>query len=667
MNCRQVEIAEKMTKDVRSCKNTAEILIVDDNSTNLELLTKNLSGEDYTIFSVASGREALEYLRSVTPDCILLDIRMDDMDGYEVCSRLKSNARTSHIPVLFISGCTRIEDKLKGFAVGGDDFISKPFLKQEILARVRTHVALSQLSRGVREPVVATNRIVSQQVDENLENFYEAVLQADETIVITDKKANIWFVNPAFERTTGYPRDYVLGKNPRILQSGEHDKSFYRAMWQVLLQGKTWKGELTNKRRDGSLYTEKATISPVLSKDGQIINYIAVKEDITRQRDLEMQLVHSQKMETVGRLAGGVAHDFNNMLGVILGTSQMLLHKKQLDDDTFKSIEQIQKAAHRAAETTRRMLSFSRKQIIAPEVVDLNTLVDNLRKMVRRLLGEDIDILFVPGEDICNIFIDPDQLRQIVMNLCINARDAMPDGGKITFETSKISFDEDYCARHGGYLPGRYVQLSIQDTGTGIDPEIMPHIFEPFYTTKEEGKGTGMGLAAVYGAISRCKGFIKAYSEQGQGALFTLFFPCSESVEEPCAREEQLTDENLSLTILLVEDNDLVRDLTTTMLKALGHSVLVAHDPHQALVIVEQHTDHIDLLLTDVIMPGMSGRQLYEAVKEQLSAIKTLFMSGYSSDVIGQHGVMEPGICFIQKPFGMEDLSAKLLEAVKMQ
>ena len=653
------------------------VLVVDDNPDNLRLLVGLLTEKGYKVRPAPNGALALTSVQSTLPDLILLDIKMPEMDGYEVCRLLKADEKTRHVPILFISALSEVADKIKGFNIGAVDYITKPFQYEEVLARVHTHVSLSRMHRQlehlVMERTAELTRTIERLDDEIKERklaeeersrFFEAIRQSDESIVITDSKGTIEFVNPAFEKKTGYSREEVLGENPRILQSGKHDPAFYREMWSSLIKGKTWEGELINKKKNGDLFVEKVTISPVFDDQGKIINYISVKHDVTKQRALEEQLRHAQKMETVGRLAGGVAHDFNNMLSVILGTTELILRRDDIDGKILQYLRQIQGAAKRSADITQQLLAFSRKQVIDPKVVNLNPLVKDITRMLARLLGEDIDILFFPEEDIGNIKVDTGQLHQIVSNLCINARDAMPDGGKLTIETANVTFSEEYCRFNAGFIPGNFVMLAISDNGTGIDKEIMIHIFEPFFTTKEEGKGTGLGLASVYGAVKHNKGFINVYSEPGLGTTFKLYFPRyakkDEAIEDTGSEVKPMDP----VDILLVEDNDMVRTLTKTMLETLGHTVCSAETPEKALAICADGENNFDLLLSDVIMPQMSGQELKKSIEALQPSINTLFMSGYTANVIAHHGVLNKDICFLQKPFSMGDLAKKVREAV---
>ena len=658
-----------------------EILVVDDSRENLQLLSRILTAEGYKVRLAVTGKLALASIKARQPDLVLLDVCMPDMSGYDVCKQLRQDKKTQHIPVLFITVMGGLEDKVKGFEAGARDYIVKPFQQEEVLARVNTHVALSQmhnkLEQLIWERTQELRRINEQleqeiawrkQVEAERHLLFEAINQSDESVVITDENGNIVFVNPAFERLTGYSKQEVLGQNPRILQSGKHDKNFYKELWKTILNGKTWHGELINKRKDGTLFIEKASISPVFDDTGKIVNFIAVKHDVTQQRSLEEQLRQAQKMESVGRLAGGVAHDYNNMLQVILCSVQLLLARDDLKKEIIHHLKQIEKAANRAADVTKQLLAFSRKQAISPRPVNINELLSKeILTMLGRLLAEDIDLRFYPNADPAIIRIDPGQIHQAVTNLAINARDAMPQGGKLTIETKNVLFDEEYCKNHIGAKPGRYVMVAVSDNGIGIDKEIMPYIFEPFFTTKEEYRGTGLGLPSVYGIVKQSGGYITVYSEPGVGTTFKLYFPAYEDNQEidfiDTIRKD-LSDEEVSLRILLVEDEEMVRELTKNLLEGLGHTVLEAKNPKDAIKKVAHETEKIDLLLTDLVMPGMSGPQLSEKIKEIMPDIKVLYMSGYTSNVIARHGILDKGVNFIQKPFCIKHLSEKIRQTM---
>ena len=398
------------------------------------------------------------------------------------------------------------------------------------------------------------------------------------------------------------------------------------------------------------------------------LNFI---RDITERKraeaemaSLQEQLRQSQKMEAIGRLAGGIAHDFNNLLTVIKGNSQLSLMDLQEGDPLKKNLEEIRSASDRAADLTKQLLAFSRKQILEMRVIDLNTIVKNLEKMVRRIIGEDIELVTFLTEGLGRVKADPSQMEQAIINIVVNARDAMPRGGKLTIETSNVELDEAYAKKHIAVKPGPYVMLSISDTGVGMTPEVRERVFEPFFTTKEMGKGTGLGLSTVYGIVKQSGGNIWVYSEVGKGTTFKIYLP---RVEEPL---EELKEEAIkeipqgSETVLIVEDEEVVRKLALRLLRKQGYKVLEASDGGKAFLLCEEYKEPIHLILTDVVMPGMGGRDLVERLKRIHSEARALYMSGYTDNVILHHGILEKGIDFIQKPFTLETLARKVREVL---
>ncbi len=371
-------------------------------------------------------------------------------------------------------------------------------------------------------------------------------------------------------------------------------------------------------------------------------------------------------MESVGRLAGGVAHDFNNMLGVILGHADLAMDQIDPAQPLYDDLLEIQKAAQRSADLTRQLLAFARRQTVAPRVLNLNDTVGGMLKMLKRLIGEDIDLAWEPDLRLGLVRIDPSQIDQILANLCVNARDAIVGVGKVTIETKNAVFDDSYCAEHGDFIPGEYVMLAVSDDGCGMDQETLAHIFEPFYTGKEVGQGTGLGLATVYGIVKQNEGFINVYSEPGQGSSFKIYFPRFTGDEEerkPESKKE--APRSLGETLLLVEDEAGILNLGKTMLERLGYTVLTAATPAEAIRQAERHEGEIQLLITDVVMPMMNGRELEQRIRAIQPGIKSLFMSGYTANVIAHQGVLDEGVFFLQKPFSIHDLAAKVREALE--
>jgi PAS domain S-box-containing protein len=509
---------------------------------------------------------------------------------------------------------------------------------------------------GISEDITERRRAEAERLRLSM-----AIEQTNDAVVVTDHEGAIQYVNPAFERVTGYSRQDALGRNPRLLKSGKQDAAFYRRMWATLAAGKTWNGRMINKHKDGTFYEEDASISPILDGLGKIVNYVAVKRDVTREHQLEEQLQQAQKMESVGRLAGGVAHDFNNLLMGIMGYTELCREKVEAGHPIQEYLTEIVSGAQRSAEITRQLLAFARKQTIAPIALDLNDAVAGMLKLLRRLIGEDIKMTWKPGADLRLVKLDPSQVDQILANLCVNARDAIGGVGEVVLETGSITVDAESRAIHPEAIPGTYSILAVSDNGCGMDKATLARIFEPFFTTKGVGKGTGLGLATVYGIVKQNNGFINVYSEPGKGTTFRIHLPVitDENVETTVTGNPEVT-RGQGETILLVEDDASVRTTCGLFLLASNYKVLTAESPEQALVIAGRTTGDIQLLLTDVVMPGMDGRQLAKRIREDRPGIKVLFMSGYTADLIAKRGVLDEGVQFISKPFSRGALTRKL-------
>jgi len=500
--------------------------------------------------------------------------------------------------------------------------------------------------------------------EESLTKLSQAVEQSPVTIVITDTSGRIEFVNPKFTQLTGYSAEEALGQKTSVLRSEFSTQEKYQELWDTIGAGKVWEGEFLNKKKNGDIFAEHATISPIRNREGIVTHYLAIKEDITERRQLQAQLSQSQKMESVGRLAGGVAHDFNNMLSVILGCVQLAMLRVTEGEKLWQYLDQIWKAAQRSSEITRQLLAFSRKEIISPKEVNLNAQIIATQATLGRLIGEDINLTFKPATNIWSIKVDPSQLDQILVNLAVNARDAMANGGSLAIETSNVHIDRTYCQYNLDATPGEYVRLVVSDSGSGMDRETLAHIFEPFFTTKEVGKGTGLGLATVYGIIKQNNGFVNVYSEPDHGSSFQLYFPRFIGVTEVADKVSEPAISG-SGTLLLVEDDPLVREMSLQMLQEIGYTVIVADTPERAIEICADQNVHIDLILTDVVMPGMNGKEMVAVIEPLRPGMKVLFMSGYTSDLVAQRGVVDEGRHFIQKPFDMYSLSEKIKNALQ--
>lgn len=507
--------------------------------------------------------------------------------------------------------------------------------------------------------------VEQEQSEKERDRLMSAIEQAAEAIVITDRDGDIQYVNPAFEEITGYSREDVAGKNPRILKSGKQDLPFYQEMWEQLTHGRTWKGRFVNKKKDGTLYTEEAVISPVFDESHHIINYVAVKRDISEEIRLEEQLYQSQKMESIGRLAGGVAHDFNNLLMGIMGYVDLC--RDAIDDDHHiqKYLDEIMSASERSARLTKQLLAFARKQTVSPRILNLNVEIEGMLGMLHRMIGEEIELIWEPDEDLGDIRMDPSQLDQILANLVVNARDAIAGVGKLKIQTTCCTIDEQHIAAPANIPAGEFVRLSVEDTGVGMDKETLSHLFEPFFTSKPEGQGTGLGLATVHGIVKQNGGFIYVDSELGMGTKFEVYLPvCTEKDVHESDRTGTTDVVDGTARILVVEDERSIRVTVSALLKSLGYTVHTAESPGQALQFVKQHADEIDLLITDIIMPEMNGRDLADRLMELYPDLKCLFMSGYAADVFRSKGVEDGGFAFLQKPFTRDELAVKVRQVL---
>jgi len=504
--------------------------------------------------------------------------------------------------------------------------------------------------------------------EESLRKLSRAVEQSADTVVITDRYGLIEYVNPAFEVLTGYSRDEVCGKTPRILKSGEQGPDVYQEMWRTILTGNVYRGILVNRKKNGELYYVEESICPVRDANGEITHFISNGRDLTERLRLEAQLLQAQKMDAIGRLAGGVAHDFNNLLTIITSYSELALDSIPQNSPLEAKIHEILHAAKRAAELTRQLLAFSRKQPQALRVVDLNQVVSNIAKTLPRLIGEDIQFNFTQGKDLGRVRVDPVQLEQVLMNLAANARDAMPQGGHLNVETSDVRLDDDYVHGKPAVIPkGHYALITISDDGAGIPPEDLPHIFEPFYTTKPAGKGTGLGLATVYGIVKQNRGFIWVYSERAVGTVFKIYLPCVREHRreiESASQLERITGG--SETILLVEDEQAVRSATAEFLRLQGYNVIEARDGLDALSQAQQNVGTIHLLVTDVVMPNLSGGELAQQLKRVRPDTKFLFVSGYAGKTVLDHKVVDLERTFLQKPYTLKQLSSKIRSVLEI-
>lgn len=516
---------------------------------------------------------------------------------------------------------------------------------------------LDKSTRALRDELEAR-----QRAEANLLLQSAALQAAANAIVITDPNGSIEWVNPAFTLLTGYSAEESIGKNSReLVKSDVHDNAFYKQLWDTILSGNVWRGEMMNRRKAGTLYPEGQIITPMKDGNGKIIHFIAIKQDLTEQRKLESQLRHAQRMESVGTLAGGVAHDFNNILAVIFGYGSLALMQMTANDPHRHYIQNMLEASDRAAHLTKELLLFSRKQVLERKPENLNLVVVRSEKFLKRVIGDDIVIKATTHGAELPVLADAYQLEQVLMNLATNARDSMPHGGTVTIATEEVYLDGGGAVVNGHCKPGCYALLTVSDTGEGMDEETQQRIFEPFFTTKEAGKGTGLGLAVVYGIIEQHDGHINVYSEPGQGTTFRVYLPLiapgavgdvNKGLGKAPARGTE--------TILLAEDNDLVRDMATAVLTEFGYTVIEATDGADAVKKFREHADSIQLLLFDIIMPIMNGKDASDEIRKMKPEIKTIFTSGYAPDIVLEKLPGGAGIEIISKPMSTTELLLKV-------
>lgn len=532
----------------------------------------------------------------------------------------------------------------------------------------KSQLDAATLSRSIRSTLSLHSLQQEREVaEESLRKLSRAVEHSADTVLITDRNGIIEYVNPAFETISGYSSQEVCGKTPRILKSGEQAAETYQQMWKTILAGTVHRGIFVNRRKNGELYYVEQSICPVRDTDGHVTHFIANGRDLTERLRLEAQLLQAQKMDAIGRLAGGVAHDFNNLLTIITSYSELALDSVPKDSALESKIQEILLAARRAAELTRQLLAFSRKQPQALRVVDLNRVVTDIAKTLPRLIGEDIEFSFTPGRGVGSVRIDPLQIEQVLMNLAANARDAMPQGGHLRIETFSLHLDEDYIHGKPAMIPmGSYAVITVSDSGMGIPREDLPHIFEPFYTTKPSGKGTGLGLATVYGIVKQNQGFVWVYSERARGTVFKIYLPSINvrtQVPDPGNAETKIVTGG-SETILLVEDEEAVRRPASEFLRRQGYHVIEAKDGVEALEVGRQYTFDIHLLVTDVVMPNLSGGELAEQILHERSEMRLLFVSGYAGKTVLDHKVVDLETNFLQKPYTLRQLAQKVRGAL---
>ncbi|MEJ7597831.1 MAG: response regulator [Kofleriaceae bacterium] len=653
--------------EVERSDRSARILIVDDERLNRELLEAMLGADGFVLETSVDGEDALGAIARHPPDLILLDLVMPGMDGYQVVAALKADPGTRHIPIIIVTGLDESAPRLRGLSAGAEDFLTKPIDRAELRVRVRNllrlkaHADYQHRFRQLLETEVGSR--TAELVES--ERLYRSTFDAAPVGIVHVGLDGRWLrINQRMCDLLGYPREELETLEVQTTVEAQ-DAEVVVADLSALSAGTLERQVIDEKRyrrRDGSELWGRVNVSVHRDAAGHAVHFILVVEDITERRTLEAQLRQANRVDAIGQLAAGVAHDFNNLLSVVVSYSEMLAEDLAPGDPMREDLEEIRTAGWRAVELTRQLLAFSRQQVLQPIIVDLSTIVGGMEKMLSRVLGEDVILTTSCPTSLASALLDPGQIEQVLMNLVVNARDAMPLGGALSIEAAEVELDAAFTSDHPEMRPGPHVMLSVADTGSGMDEATQARMFEPFFTTKEVGRGTGLGLATVIGIIRQSGGAIVVTSELGKGTRFKMYFPVVAGTavpEIPLLRPHRRTFGGHE-TILLVEDEAAVRTLARTILRRYGYQVLEAQSGGDALLLCEQHPSPIHLLLTDVVMPRMSGRQLAERLLQVRPDMKVLYMSGHMDDAVVRHGVLDSTISFVHKPITPEALIRKV-------
>jgi two-component system cell cycle sensor histidine kinase/response regulator CckA len=639
---------------------TARVLIVDDQPPNILLLERTLRRAGYShVRSTTDSSAVLSIFVEFQPDILLLDLHMPNRTGFEVMEQLKGIVDSeSYFPILVLTADASAPMKQKALVCGAKDFLTKPFDVTEVVLRIKNlletrflHLQLQANNRALEETVRERTREVREQAT--------LIAKARDAILVRDAQDSITFWNEGAERLYGWTRVEAVGRKATNLL-GPAAVQLAEASETTQAQGE-WAGELQQLTKAGKEVIVMSSWTLVQNDARQPNSILVINTDVTKKKNLEAQLLHAQRMEGIGMVAGGVAHDFNNLLTVISGFTELVIGQMKPDDPSRDLLREVYKAGERAAKLTRQLLAFSRKQILVVQVLDLNCLVADAEKMLSRLIGEDVQMLTDLDPALGRVKADAGQIEQILLNLCVNARDAMPRGGRITIMTRNVELDDCYGREHPYVKPGQYVLLAVRDTGAGMDEATKARVFEPFFTTKDLGKGTGLGLATVFGIVKQSGGSVEFDSAPGCGTAFQIYLPRlqdgvpasnSHSVEQKAPRGTE--------ALLLVDDDAAVRKLGKLALESFGYQVLDAADGAAALLLSAACQTPISLLITDVVMPGMSGRELADCLKALRPALKVLYVSGYTDDAVIRNGVATSGAAFLGKPITPQMLARKV-------
>ncbi|HNZ10490.1 MAG: Blue-light-activated protein [Deltaproteobacteria bacterium ADurb.Bin151] len=673
-----------------------KVLIVDDVAENRYILEKVLGGHQMEVMSAQNGQAALDKAYANPPDLIISDILMPVMDGYTLCKIWKSDDHLKNIPFIFYTA-TYTDPKDETFAknLGADLFIIKPQEPNVIIETIKEiiekdHVVQSAqyqplgsemeffrqyneiLFRKLEKKVLdleLLNRRLNQEIEkhkqteEKLFKLSQSIEESPVAFVLMDVNGNLEYVNPQFFRISGYAPRNMIGLNVKSLQPTGSQTDDFQEAWESVGADNIWRGEMQIKKQDGECFWAYLTLLPLKNPEGRVNSMMMIMEDTSEKRQLEAQLIQSQKLEGIGQLAGGVAHDFNNILTAIIGYAQLVYLNMQNDDTNRGHIKHILDYSEKAATITKSLLAFSRKQTTNLSCFNVNDLISDFQKLLLRLMPENIEIQTQFTSQKLSVLVDQVQLEQVIMNLATNARDAMPDGGLIIIATNMTEIDQEFIKSNGYGRTGSYAQITMADMGRGMNRQTLDKIFEPFFTTKEPGKGTGLGMTIVYNIVSRHNGFITVESEPGKGTRVRILLPIVQAAEDVNgSKTEEYIEQGGARTILVAEDDSGIRDLITTILTERGYEVIGVADGVEAVKQFSENREKVSLVMLDGIMPKKNGREAYREIRAMKPDVKVIFMSGYLENMLDFDHLMEREIHFLQKPVLPLDILKKIQE-----
>jgi two-component system, cell cycle sensor histidine kinase and response regulator CckA len=630
-----------------------KVLFVEDNPRDVNLLVRHLKKAGFDLQSnvATTLEEFTETIQSTSYDVILADYQLPGWSGLAALEALQETGK--NVPFILVTGTVGEETAVECIKRGATDYILKDRLGRLSFA----------VQRALAETAAREERKKANKARDLLASIVES---SDDAIIGIALDGTVLSWNRGAARIFGYSAQEIQEKPIALLFTSDGLDQLHKNLETLRSGESVSRYESRGMTKDRKPIEIAVTMSPIRSMAGSLEGASAIIRDISDQKQLEKEFYLSQKMEAIGQLAAGVAHDFNNLLTVVTGYSSLLLSDMQEHDHSYEEISEINKAGERAASLTRQLLAFSRKQVLQPRVVDLNWVVHEMDRMLRRVIGENINLTVMLDNSVAAIKADPGQIEQVIMNLALNARDAMRKGGQLTIRTDTVDLREPLTLRHLNIPPGAYVTLAVTDTGLGMSPEIQARIFEPFFTTKQQGEGTGLGLSTVYGIVKQSGGTIVVHSEPGQGTTFRIYLPRVNEIPARLSSPSVINYPPGWETILVVEDEDAVRALVCSILQKQGYNVLGASNAGEALHICEQHGNKIDLMITDVIMPSMSGSELADRLKLLRPEMNVLFISGYSDNAIAHQGILKPDTAFLEKPFEPHVLAAKVREILDL-